>query len=110
MRLKDGVIATAISPQVWYAIGVAEAVYAALGFVMVVTSLRDGTHHDGSLHYSGNAVDIRIRDIALTTVTKILDTLICCLDSWGFDVVLEKDHIHIEYQPKGIEKWQIVVH
>lgn len=66
----------------------------------IVTSTTDGQHINGSLHYQGLAVDIRTRDLSSSTKDalglqlRIALNLLC-------DVVVENDHIHIEYQPKG---------
>lgn len=82
------------------AISVADQVYASAGAQLVVTSLRDGVHMPGSLHYSGNAVDLRIRDLNQGQLGMILQGLRSRLSGQGFDVILESDHIHIEYDPK----------
>lgn len=62
----------------------------------VITSTYDGNHSIASLHYAHLAIDVRrcsnyVRD-------KIKAEL-----GTNFDVVLEADHLHIEYDPKGIE-------
>lgn len=60
-------------------------------------------HGVTSLHYSGHAVDIRIRDphtgISLFNAQAAVDRMKGAL-SVDFDVILESDHIHLEYQPK----------
>ena len=75
-------------------------VYAEFGLVMVITSGLDGLHSAGSVHYYGKAVDLRSRDlegVQLPSETKdkiaakLRAVLGCC-----FDVVVEKDHIHVE--------------
>ncbi len=53
----------------------------------------------GSLHYAGAAIDIRTRDIPLADVQKLIARIKACLGE-DFDVVLETDHLHLEYQPK----------
>lgn len=68
---------------------------------VVITSARDGTHMQNSLHYQGKAVDLRI----WTVPTHQHNLLVAAIkDSVGpdFDVVLEKDHIHLEYDPKNV--------
>ena len=62
---------------------------------MVVTSARDGKHKDNSLHYVGKAVDLRIRDYVDTWAMYLHNTL-----GKDWDVVIESDHIHVEYDPK----------
>jgi len=58
-----------------------------------VTSIRDGNHSAGSLHYDGLAFDIRNPDEV--SPIELRGTL-----GPNWDVVFEKDHIHCEYDPK----------
>lgn len=69
-----------------------------VGRSMVITSLNDGQHMTTSFHYRGLAADLRIwnlppidpKDVRLR-IAEILGK--------DYDVVLEKDHIHVEYDP-----------
>ena len=65
----------------------------------VVTSGTDGQHGKYSKHYVGQALDFRTRDIKLelrpTLVKMVKEAL-----GQDFDVVLESDHLHVEYDPK----------
>ena len=96
MRLKPGVRIHGIKPEVLFALNVLESIWPT---ELVVTCGMEGKHGRGSLHYVGYAVDVRTRDLepeelaALVSVAK---------DSLGqdFDVVLEKTHLHVEFQPK----------
>lgn len=63
----------------------------------VITSVNDGQHMTGSKHYSGHAFDVRIW--WLSDPLKCTGAIATKLGP-DFDVVLEKDHIHIEYDPK----------
>jgi len=63
---------------------------------ITITSARDGQHMDGSLHYDGAAVDLRIWGIADPTATA--DRLRRDLPR-EFDVILEADHLHLEFDP-----------
>lgn len=70
-----------------------------MGYASVITSALDGKHSTNSLHYTGFALDYRTRHL-LDGVPRVLQRRISdCLGS-EFDVVLESDHIHIEYDPK----------
>ena len=61
-----------------------------------ITSLRDGNHSVGSLHYDGLAFDMRYPDgILFEDIKKALGP--------GWDVVYEDTHIHCEYDPKKNE-------
>ena len=78
---------------------VLDGIYAQSGYLLVVTSITDGTHMDGSLHYKGQAVDIRTRDIATPVLNLIVKNIKESLGA-DYDVVLERDHLHLEYDPK----------
>lgn len=63
---------------------------------LVITSTFEGNHTPGSLHYANRAYDIRVpANIKRMLINDIKEVLLV-----DFDVVLEKDHIHIEYDPK----------
>lgn len=64
---------------------------------VTVTSANDGDHIDGSLHYSGNAVDLRSR--TLPDAIGMCDELRTKLPL-SYDVLIYPTHIHIEYDPK----------
>lgn len=100
MRLKNGVKPRSLQPQVVLAILVADSIYRELGKECVVTSLNDGSHSYNSLHWSGNAVDFRIRHLDSGQPQLVRDRLASAVGV-DYDVVLESDHIHLEYQPKG---------
>lgn len=57
-----------------------------------VTSIRDSNHSLGSLHYDGNAVDIR--PLNKTPISDIRIKL-----GIDFDIVDEHNHWHIEFDP-----------
>lgn len=106
MILKDGVTQQGVVPQIWYAIGLADGIYRANGLRLVVTSLTDGEHMQNSLHYSGKAVDLRTRSVPHDLLRSVHGSLVTVLDPMGYDVILEQDHIHIEFDPKPGESWQ----
>jgi len=88
-----------VDRKVFEAILVAEEIYSNYNTDLVVTSLTDGVHMQGSLHGKGLAVDLRIWNLAGEDVQKVVEDLVVTLDL-GYDVVLESDHIHIEYDIK----------
>lgn len=101
MKIKHGVIFDGVVPEVWYAAGFAAAACQTLtGKECVVTSFRDGVHGKVSLHYSGKALDIRTRHLSDVQARHLTTFLKQFLSPMGFDVVLEHDHIHIEFQPR----------
>ena len=79
---------------------VAESVYVEQDYDFVLTEGTGGKHSRASLHYIGNAVDIRTNVIQVDKQRGVTDEIQARLNS-DYDVVLEKDHIHLEYQPKG---------
>lgn len=76
-----------------------EPIFKAAGSELTITSGTDGLHNSGSLHYSGLALDFRTRDLNPSVVLRVAAS---CRTALGveYDVVVEADHLHIEYQPK----------
>jgi hypothetical protein len=99
MKIKPGVNITGIKPEIALAAIVAQTVFALHDRELVLTSALDGKHGFGSLHFSGTALDLRTRDLEPNEPLLIADELREALGG-QFDVVLEKDHIHMEFQPK----------
>lgn len=97
VALKADVRAQGLSNETLLAIFIASTLYAETEISMTITSLTDGKHSAGSLHYTGDAVDLRL------PVVRDKQTLVSMLrDALGlhYDVVLEPDHIHIEHDPR----------
>lgn len=104
MQFKRGVNREGVAPEIWRALGFAEHLLYSWGYLLVVTSLRDGhDHRPASLHNRGLAADIRTRNFPPGEKRRFAEVLGKHLV--GYDVVLEKDHLHFEYQPKGQETW-----
>ena len=99
IRLKRGVSIASLQPQMLVALQVADAVYEKRGLDAIVTSGDEGAHGSGSLHFVGLAVDLRTRTLEPGDRGNVRFELSEALGE-GFDVVLEGDHIHLEYQPK----------
>lgn len=98
MKIKPGVDLRGIQPEMAIAAVIAERVYAAQGAELMITSGVEGKHMAGSLHYKGMALDLRLPPAA-----KIPATVLALRGSLAeqFDVVLEVDHIHVEFDPKA---------
>jgi len=100
MIIKDNSVKIhGIRPELVFALNVANDIYAKHGQELVITSLNDGKHSSTSLHYSGCAADLRINYFNKTlakTVRLDIDKRL----GIDYDVILESDHIHIEYQPR----------
>lgn len=96
MKFKEGVIWTDIHPKIEQVLHGVDAVYQKFGVEAVITSGRDGKHMEGSLHYQGKAFDLRTWHV-IEEVAKQLRTYL----GKDYDVIVEKDHIHCEYDPKS---------
>lgn len=100
MIFKEGVKIAGARPEIVIAMSVADQVYQKLtGNEVVITEVTGGKHGTGSLHYVGAAIDIRIRDLSKDMINRIVLELRERLGE-NYDVVMETDHIHIEFQPK----------
>jgi hypothetical protein len=64
-----------------------------------VASAREGEHMKGSKHYTGEAIDLRTRDLDKETRKSIVEDLRHELGN-DYDVILESNHIHVEYDPE----------
>jgi hypothetical protein len=78
---------------------VAAATFYRYDYALRITSGMEGKHSAGSLHYSGAGRDYGLRDVPVSDRQPIREEM---SDDLGpdFDVVLESDHIHVEWQPK----------
>lgn len=70
----------------------------ATGKEIVVTSILDGKHMTGSLHYRGKAFDIRTSIYTKAETARLITALRQFDDT--LDIVDEGDHVHIEIDPK----------
>jgi len=99
MRLKPGASIDGLRTEMLFGLVCIEPLFVKERVELVITSGTDGVHMQGSKHYEGLAVDIRSRTIRAENLSRFIVNL---KDALGvdFDVVLENDHIHIEYDPK----------
>lgn len=100
MKVKSGVKLTGLQPELIIGLIVCKSVYDKFGFELVITSGLEGNHSRKSLHYTGQAVDLRTRSMSKSTQERVIYEIRKRLTE-DFDVVLEATHIHIEYQPKN---------
>ena len=68
-------------------------------FDVVITSGNDSKHMKGSKHYDDAALDIRRFNIPAKWLDRFLTKLRGRLGG-DYQVILEKDHIHVEYDPE----------
>jgi|SRR3990167_181501 len=99
MQTKIGISFIELHPAIRYVCDVISLV----AREPVITSASDSIHKKGSLHYGikgdsrCRAIDLRTKNLSNTEeVVKELKRRL----GPDFDVVLEIDHLHIEYQPK----------
>jgi len=99
IRFKKGVKVRAIQPEIVLAIPIVASVFAKFNNAeCVITSAREGTHMKRSMHYVGYALDFRTRHIAVGWHEKLAKEVRRALTD-EYDVVLEKTHLHVEYDP-----------
>jgi hypothetical protein len=100
MELKNGTVKIqGITTELLFGLFVADYVWKTYDKELVITSLNDGKHSKLSSHYSGNAADLRINYFKPTDKFLIGKTLQRKLGI-DYDVIIEKDHIHLQYKPK----------
>ncbi len=102
MQIKEGVKVEGMRDPIFLALLGADKLYLSYGVEqgVVVTSIMDGVHKKNSRHYTGDAMDIRIWNLPdHISATRASSDLREMLDH-DYDVVLEKDHIHVEWDPK----------
>lgn len=98
--IKSGVDLTGLKPQIAVAFSIIRDVYAAFALERcVITSANDGQHMDGSFHYRGQAIDLRTWGLSNQGRDELASNIRQALGP-QFDVVAEKDHIHVEFDPK----------
>ena len=96
MLIKAGVDISRLKPEIRKKLTVIErTVDAITEEELIITSTYEGTHSAGSLHYANLAVDIRRANNPDAVRQEIKRGL-----GADYDVILENDHIHIEYDPK----------
>lgn len=103
MIIKPGVKIAGLSEKMQLALDYAEEVYENFNHTLIITeALAETGHIKNSKHYTGEAVDIRIWNLGVD-VHRIFGQIKKGLESYGFQTILETDHIHIEYDPQTSE-------
>lgn len=94
-RLKDGVSIANLQMVMRPVLMVAGEIWAEQGKdYLLITSGCDGSHSVGSLHPYGLALDLELPTRPSIAVSELKRQL-----GRNYDVVLESDHVHIEYDP-----------
>ena len=96
MLVKAGVDISRLNREIRRALSTINSIHLLEQYELIITSTCEGNHSAGSLHYANDAVDIRYpkkanKDKTVKKIRKLLGP--------DYDVVPEKDHRHIEYEP-----------
>jgi len=96
MLLKAGVDISRLRPEIRKKLPLLDDLLRGFGEELIITSTFEGTHSAGSLHYANLAIDVRVpkadKGLYVNAWRRDLGR--------DYDVVVERDHIHIEYDPK----------
>lgn len=96
MLIKAGVDISRLNREIRRALAITQDVLNEWEIEIVVTSTYEGNHGVGSLHYGNDAIDIRKPENYRSFVKDLLKERL----GKEYDVVEEKHHVHIEYDPK----------
>lgn len=104
LLFKNGVDSAGLKREMYPALHAANECFGAVGLDCVVTSIQDGRHQH-QRHYQGLAFDLRTRHIEPPVTDEGLAENIrrklMLMFGWKqYDVVVESDHLHVEYDPK----------
>lgn len=104
--IKPGVRISGLKAEILLGIVIANEVWKGqkLAAPFMITACVDGRHKSGSLHYAGQAVDIRTHDLAPGERDLYILALRAAAGE-DFDALIEdagtsNEHAHLEYQPK----------
>lgn len=98
--IKPGVVFTKLRPEIYNTFPVIDKEFEAIGKIAVITSAEEGKHKRDSLHYEGLAIDLRTFHLKSPQQSAMVKSLQKKLGP-DYDVVWEKDHIHVEFDPEG---------
>lgn len=87
-----------LQPQTVLGLHILDGVMAKFNSDTIITSINDGKHK-GLPHYVGLAADIRNRHLPVDVRPVIVQQAQARLGV-QFDFVLEKDHFHLEFDPR----------
>lgn len=97
MKIKPGADVSNLHPRIQDTFPKLEAIFSEYNLEPVITAGRDEKHRHDSLHYSGKAIDLRLREYVGQLIIKIRNSV-----GPDYDVIAEYNppHIHLEYDPK----------
>ena len=100
--IPKGASIRGLRPEILHACDIVGEVFQSEGFKAELSPNGEagGTHGVGSLHYVFLACDFRTYMVPVERRSYLISKIKEILGD-EYDVILEKDHIHIEFQPKG---------
>ena len=102
MQLKAGVKVAGVQPEILIALQTMDRLFIENNCgELVVTSLSDGIHKPNSLHNRMGvclAADVRTRHLTDYKQKELLALVKAALGD-EYDVILEGDHMHVEFDP-----------
>lgn len=101
MQIKPGVSLKQLKPQMVLAAIIVDQCFGGQNLPCVVTAGDDGTHMKGSLHYKGLALDFRTNHVQDAAILHLIVTNIKARLAGDYDVVLEGNHLHVEWDQHG---------
>ena len=76
------------------------SVYIQIGYPCIITSGVEGKHKRQSAHYSGRAFDVRTKRVGMSSVVATrAKTMIQLQLHEDYQVIVEGDHLHVEFDP-----------
>jgi hypothetical protein len=99
LSIKPGVTLLGLVPQMSIAVIVLHELYKEAGAELRITSGNDGEHMRSSEHKAGKALDFGIRGSAVADYKGIALSAGIALGP-HYQVLLEVDHIHVEWDPQ----------
>ena len=101
--VKPGVVFTQLRKEIYSILPILDSVFEEEGLNCVITSAEDGKHMRWSKHDEGLALDLRVFHMTKDQRHLVVDSLRNLLNRprHMYDIVLEKDHIHIEHDPRN---------
>jgi hypothetical protein len=98
ISIKGGVSVLGMKPEIILAIIIAGQAYGEISCECVITSGVEGAHMAHTNHRKGLAVDLRINNVPKEKWHPLMVRIQTLLGD-QYQVVLEGDHIHIEFDP-----------
>jgi hypothetical protein len=104
MRTKANVTLLGLHPMMQIANAEANVMFEIRGYELLITGAVEFGHSVTSLHPYGRACDYRTNHLPTEQMKKDIVTDLANKLGPAYDVILEKDHIHVEFDPKDGRK------